>query len=171
MMSDDQLDRMGDTYKALGGLVFPIVVFVDNSGEERGEKGPFLEYLLAGRNRLAMFERLGIKFPGEVKIAAGNLYGAVQQQGSLRLSEGGDPTNWVVATDPELYVLANDVHRRQLNAEEMREAIDAYIERFPHASDRQISRDLGTSPTTVGDWNLKAWLNNLRAGLPFLGRE
>src|SRR5262245_45083379 len=54
-VSDDELDKWAATYKEVG-LLFPIVVFVDNEGEERGEKGPFPEYLLAGAHRLAMFE-------------------------------------------------------------------------------------------------------------------
>jgi hypothetical protein len=48
-MSDDELKSMADSYERIG-LLSPIVIFVDNSGEKRGEKGPLPKYLLAGRN-------------------------------------------------------------------------------------------------------------------------
>ena len=142
---------MADSYKAIG-LLFPIVIFVDNSGEARGEKGPWPKYLLAGRNRLEMLKRVGVDDPRDAKIASSNLYGAIQevyairQQGYLRLADGSEDKNWVIETDPELYVLATDVARRHLNAEEMREAIEAYFERAPRASNRKAANDLGVSP-------------------------
>ncbi len=154
--TDDELDRMAATYDVLG-LIFPIVIFVDNSGEARGEKGPFPEYLLAGRTRLAMLERRDIKDPQDAKIAGSNLYGAIhrvqaiRQQGYLRLSDGGETENWVVDTDPELYVLATEVYRRHLTAEDIREAIAAYIERAPQASNREVAKTLGVSHHTVAE--------------------
>ena len=57
----------GRDYKKIG-LLFPIVVFVDNSGEERGEKGPFEETLIAGRNRLEILRRAGVEDPRGAKI-------------------------------------------------------------------------------------------------------
>ena len=78
MMSDAELDKMGVNYNAIG-LLFPIVIFVDNSGEARGEKGPWPKYLLAGRNRLEMLKRVGITDPRDAKIASSNFYGAIQE--------------------------------------------------------------------------------------------
>ena len=89
---------------------------------------------------------------------------AIRKQGSLRLSDGGEPKEWVVETNPELYVLASDFHRRHLSAEQRRKRIAAYIERDPYASDRKISEDLGISPTTVGGERKKQRGQNVQFG-------
>jgi hypothetical protein len=155
MMNDAELEAMGENYKA-NGLLFPIVIFVDNRGEERGEKGPFPETLIAGRNRLKMLERIGINDPRDATIASSKLYGAIhkvnaiRQQGYLRLSDGSVAKQWVVETDPELYVLASDVHRRHLTAEQRDAAIAAYVKVDPLASNREVGRALSVSHTTVG---------------------
>jgi hypothetical protein len=56
------------------------------------------------------------------------------------------------SSDEERYelALALNLKRRHLNREQMRELIAAECERTPGASDREIARRLGCSPTTVG---------------------
>jgi hypothetical protein len=141
-------------------LLKPIVIFVDNHGEERGEKGPFPEYLLDGRAQLEALSRIGIKDPRDATMSSSCLYGAIRKVQAIRLqgyltlgggSSEGKARQWVTETDPELYVLTANVRRRHLTAEQKRDVIAAFIKAKPQASNRAVAKTLGVSHVTVAD--------------------
>src|SRR3982750_1867538 len=49
------------------GLLQPILIFVDNSEEANGAKGPFPRFLLDGSNRLAALKKIGIDDPHKAR--------------------------------------------------------------------------------------------------------
>jgi len=152
MMSDAELDELAKDIKA-NGLQEPIILWRDNTTAADGAEGPFDEYLLDGRNRLAALKRLGITDPRQATLSRPGLGTHVRYLTAMveTSAMGGKGSTWEVDTDPVTYVLSANVYRRHLSESQKRDAIAAYIEADPTASDRKIGRALGVDHKTVGD--------------------
>ena len=155
MMSDAELDDLAADIDK-NGLKDPIVIWIDNSEEPKGTKGPFAEFLLEGRNRIKALERIGIKNPyraaplgsfhlGVTKVAA------FKRSGSLSLDDYTITGRWEAWVNPEVYVLSANVHRRHLTPAQKREAIKRFINADPRASNRKVARTLKIDDKTVAD--------------------
>lgn len=154
MMSDAELDELARDIEE-NGLQQPIILFRDNSEAVNGHTGPFPTYLLDGRNRLAALGRLGITDPREAKSghivdSRVRILEAVQE--GFTLSGGkSSRTTWTPAVNPTTFVLSANVRRRHLSTAQKRDAIAAYLEAEPTASDRKIARELGVDNKTVAN--------------------
>jgi hypothetical protein len=155
-MSDEQIAELAKDIQE-NGLLMPVIVFEDNSEEPNGVKGPFPRYKLDGRSRDAALRLLGITDPdfgikggmGGWNIDKVRVVKAMKQ--SLVFGSAGlSAPCWEVDVDPYAYVLTANAHRLHLNSEQKRQAIEAYRKVNPTASNRQVARATGTSPTTVG---------------------
>jgi transposase-like protein len=157
LMSDSELDELAQDI-ATNGLQQPIVLWRDNQEEPNGAEGPFPLYLLDGRNRLAALKRLGITDPYRAKTGQGGYEEKVRilkaTSDGLLIGAGrrGKTTvAWKTDTNPITLVLSMNVRRRHLTSEQKREAIAAYIDADPKASNRKVARDLGVSDPLVGE--------------------
>lgn len=107
------------------------------------------------QNRLAALGRLGITDPREAK--SGHIVDSrvrileAVQEGFTLTGGKSSRTTWTPAVNPTTFVLSANVRRRHLSTTQKRDAITAYLEAEPTASDRKIAKELGVSPTTVGD--------------------
>jgi hypothetical protein len=101
-----------------------------------------------------------ILFDGQL-LDGRNRLNAAQKEGLLSLREGGLSIKWPdghieilrreeVRGDPYGIVLAFNIHRRHLTAEQRRDLIAALLKAKPDQSDRQIAKQTKTSPSTVG---------------------
>ena len=142
MMSDVEIDVQAADIKR-NCMIEPIVIWVDNSEAANGSEGPFPEWLLDGRNRLAALKRLGITDPRKAPLPVYRDHDGIKKLHALQkiLPFGGD-FRWVTETDPELYVLSVNVHRRHLTPEQKRDAIVRYIKADPKASDLKVAKTL-----------------------------
>lgn len=134
------------------GLLQPILVFVDNSEEANGAKGPFPRFLLDGSNRLAALKKIGIDDPhkarpGKMGMETVRYVNAITQASVL--GGGGLSHSWETDCDPYEYHLALNIKRRHLTTEQKREEIMRAAERNPNKSLRAIAREVGVSHPTV----------------------
>jgi ParB-like chromosome segregation protein Spo0J len=137
MLPDVDLVELGENIRA-HGLLHPIIILSQDNND----------LLLDGCNRLDAMVRVGIKFnlscrqPGwwNLDILDENIPST-----SVDLAEtlGGD-------VDPYAYVLAANVHRRHLTAEQKRDLIAKLLKAEPAKSDRQISKMVKVDHKTVG---------------------
>ena len=134
-MSDVEIDELAKDIEK-NGLLEPIIIWVDNRKEANGAKPPFSQYLLDGRNRLEALRRLGITGPHHKRPGGG-----VRYFNAIKQCVGGK-CSWETDTDPEVYVLSANVHRRHLTTEQKHEAIAAFIKADPKASDSRIAKTL-----------------------------
>jgi transposase-like protein len=135
LMSDAEIDELAKDIEK-NGLLEPIIIWVDNREEANGAKPPFSQYLLDGRNRLEALRRLGITGPHHKRPGGG-----VRYFNAIKQCVGGK-YSWETDTDPEVYVLSANVHRRHLTTEQKHEAIAAFIKADPKASDSRIAKTL-----------------------------
>jgi hypothetical protein len=135
LMSDAEIDELAKDIEK-NGLLEPIIIWADNRKEANGAKPPFSQYLLDGRNRLEALRRLGITGPHHKRPGGG-----VRHFNAIKQCVGGK-CGWETDTDPEVYVLSANVHRRHLTTEQKHEAIAAFIKADPKASDSRIAKTL-----------------------------
>jgi hypothetical protein len=124
LISPAEIKELGDDIRARG-LLHPIVLWRDADGYS----------LLDGRNRLDAMEAADIEVPAGVE--------AMLAEMSVTIREA--------PTDPYDYVISANVRRRHLTAEQKRDLIAELLKRRPDKSDRQIGKQVGASPSTVGD--------------------
>jgi ParB-like chromosome segregation protein Spo0J len=130
LMSAPELRELGEDIRK-NKLVSPIVFF-------RGK-------LLDGRNRLDAMEAVGIRF--EIWRADKSRY---------ELSSSDVDLGWPASVeldrdaDPYAFVIAANMRRRHLTAEQRREVVEKLIKQTPEKSDRQIAEQIKASPSTVG---------------------
>lgn len=153
MMSDEQIDDLAKDIKE-NGLQEPIILWRDNREEAKGSTGPFPVYLLDGRNRLAALKKLGITDPtrakfGDVVAFTVRTLSAIRQITTIG-GRGGMTAKWETDCDPLALHLSLNVHRRHLNAQQKRKAIEAMLDANPENSDRVIAKKAKVSPTFVG---------------------
>ena len=153
MMSPSELQELAQDIKQ-HGLEEPITLWRDNSGEAKGEGGPWPEFLLDGRNRLAALELIGIDDPTQAPPAHTGqslvrTYYAIKMVQSLSLTQGAGKERWVKDVDPRAYHLSRNVYRRHLTAEQRRWEIKRAIAKNPKASDREIARQAKVHHETV----------------------
>jgi hypothetical protein len=164
MMSDAELDELAADIKA-NGLQEPIILFRDNREERNGGEGPFPIYLLDGRNRIAVLQRLGITDPnrapgGQIVSSRVHILDALTEGFTLSGNRRSPPT-WTPNVDPEKFVRSLNVYRRHLASEQKRDAIAAYLKIDPTASDRSIGRN---RPARLGHLGIDAsWLSRRRS--------
>jgi hypothetical protein len=136
LMAEAELRELGKDIKA-HGLVSSIVLY----------KGKLLD----GRNRLDALELVGIKF--------GFMYGTEPATRdkffALHGCNGDLPDNdgTLVAhldSDPYDYVIAANLHRRHLTAEQKRDLIAKLLKAKPETSDRVIAKQTKADHKTVG---------------------
>jgi hypothetical protein len=130
-MAPDELKALGEDIKK-NGLTSPIAIVTRDAKRWHYQ-------LLDGRNPLDAMELVGVPF-------------------NLTLRLGGCRIDWnetvytlrVIDSDPYVYVISANIHRRHLTAEQKRELIAELIKATPEKSDRQIAETVKASPTTVG---------------------
>jgi hypothetical protein len=136
LMSVEELKVLGEDIKA-NGVTAPLALFLS------GDAPPML---LDGRNRLDAMEAVGVDVASAISRWAGG----------HTLEVHGLPAQWVGCVhihndrDPYAYVISANVHRRHLTPEQKRDLIAKLIDLQPEKSDREISRQVKASPTTVG---------------------
>src|SRR3954452_16389327 len=113
MMTGPQIDELARDIGA-HGLQQPITVFP-------GENGPVL---LDGRNRLAAICRIPDQQRRETLLR--------------EISMGQHVVTVSANTDPSLYILSANIHRRHLTPQQKRELISALLESGSSRSDRAI---------------------------------
>jgi hypothetical protein len=163
-MSETELRELGEDIKA-NGLRSPIILWSPGDQLEKDAK----EFLLDGRNRLDAMELVGMETVNKDGKLSGFLGGSNSLRGMHRapivrlhefvaghtLSLGGRTAGLGKEfrkpdTDPYVFVLSANIHRRHLTAEQKRELIAKLIKQTPNKSDRRIAQQTKTSPTTVG---------------------
>jgi hypothetical protein len=150
MVSDVELKKLGDDIRKKG-MDQPIAFYIDKErpdarkdarlaidlGAEIAAKRDRRELpLIDGRNRLEAMQRAGL-------LVADRLSKEIRRAKIVYASE----------YTPEEYVATVNVHRRHLTPEwlaERRERIAALLKEHPEKTDRQIAKETGASPTTVG---------------------
>jgi hypothetical protein len=120
LMAEAELRELGESIKA-GGLSSRIVLW----SPACGSKGVCL---IDGRNRLDAMELVGLDTS---KVILPKEAGATH-------------------ADPYAFVIAANIHRRHLTAEQKRDLIRKVIEAQPNKSNREIARQVKASPTVVG---------------------
>jgi hypothetical protein len=143
----DRLIAIGEDIKA-NGLHFPIIV----QRKFGCRPGNASFSVLDGRSRLDAMVAVGIKF----EIAHIHRYDGP----TIETQDDGPIVDvQVVELHPDqiaAFVLSVNLHRRHLDAEGKRAAIDVLLKLDPGKSDRQIAQQTGSSPTTVGKQRKKA---------------
>ena len=139
LMAPDELKALGEDIKK-NGLTSPIA-FVTR----KDAKGWHYQ-LLDGRNRLDAMELVGVPFKltllhGECLIDGG--HAVIQPNGIDSFQPNG------IDSDPYLYVISANIHRRHLTAEQKRELIAKVLKATPEKSDRQIAETAKTDHKTV----------------------
>jgi hypothetical protein len=124
-MSEAELRELGEDIKK-NGLLVPVVVWKNDKGET---------LLLDGRNRLAAMELVGQCVISDRAIHLGD---------ECYLFDRLDSP-----VDPYAYVIAANLHRRQLTDEERRKVIAKIIKAKPEASDRVIAKTVKRNHKTV----------------------
>jgi hypothetical protein len=141
-MSAEELATTGKDIKA-NGLLHPIVFWRDEETKK--------ESLLDGRSRLDAYEaeRLPI-FAADLPIFTPD--GALVVPYVIRTlnPKGPHDVKRPESETPESYVWSANVHRRHMSAEGKRKAIAALLKVDPSKSDRQVAKETGSSPQTVG---------------------
>lgn len=151
MMTNEELAALSEDIR-INGLQHPIILLRDNTGEQFGESGPFPIFLLDGRNRLAAMKLAGISDPRRAKN--GRIISEtvrILNRFEKRSLMGGKTARdlWVEEVNPITFVLSVNVRRRHLSSSQKRDAIAAFIEADPTASDRKVAKELGVSDHTV----------------------
>jgi hypothetical protein len=123
------MEELGDDIRAKG-LLQPIVLW-------RDADGGYL--LLDGRNRLDAMEKVGLKVVKNPKATD-----------VMRVFADVSMTIIEPPADPYDYVISANVRRRHLTMEQKRDLIVRLLKCRPDKSDRQIAKQVGASPTTVG---------------------
>jgi ParB-like chromosome segregation protein Spo0J len=161
MLSKAELKALADDIKKYG-LQEPIVIWVDNTAETTGNKGPYPRYLLDGRNRIAALRLLDIADPNKAptgKLSINTVRFCYAFKLETVLGGSKSASKWVVDTDPYALHLSLNYHRRQLSPAERRTmlstvqkrwAIKQAIIKYPQKSDREIAKSVGVSAPTVG---------------------
>jgi hypothetical protein len=143
----DGLITIGEDIK-VNGLRLPIIV----QREFDCRPGNASFSVLDGRSRLDAMVAVGIEF----EIAHTDRY----EGPTIETQEDGPIVDIQVVELPPpkiaAFVLSVNLHRRHLDAEGKRAAIDALLKLDPGKSDRQIAEQTGSSPTTVGKQREKA---------------
>jgi hypothetical protein len=132
LMSESELKELGEDIKK-NGLTSPIVLWQADPKER--------EQLLDGRNRLDAIESVTGK-PVEIgapSLMAGDDFLALNRVITLDKS-----------VEPYAYVISANYHRRHLDAEGKRKAIEALLKATPEKSNRQIAETVKASHVTVG---------------------
>jgi len=144
MMSDDELEELGQDIKA-NGLRQEIIWWTPESQQKvinrrLGDRYERDVQLLDGRNRLAAMEKIGIQIRNRIPMACGGT-----ERGEILY--GGDNINPV---DPYTYVVSANLQRRHLTGEQKRELIAKLLKESPSRSDRATARLAKVSDKTVG---------------------
>jgi hypothetical protein len=133
LMSEPELKELGEDIKK-NGLTSPIALW------QADPKAPGVQ-LLDGRNRLDAIELVTGK-PVEIgapSFMAGDDFLALNRVITLDNS-----------VEPYAYVISANYHRRHLDAEGKRKAIEALLKATPEKSNRQIAETVKASHVTVG---------------------
>jgi hypothetical protein len=135
MMSPDELRELGEDI-GKNGLNQSIVLWQCGTPKHR----QFM--LLDGRNRLDAMELVGLLKP---------LHHAINSERKA-LEVWGISSVWLEPpVDPYDFVMSANLHRRHLTSEQKRDVIAKLLKHNPDRSNRQIGRQVGVSPHTVGD--------------------
>ena len=137
--SDDELLKLGEDIRARG-VVFPLAFYRDREGRVS---------LLDGVSRLDAMERENVEFKitYKKKIPYLRVYVGDDSDAIGALKE----TRCVlVHDDPHGFVVAVNIRRRHLTAEQKHDLVKKLIKADPAKSDRQIAKLVDASPTTVG---------------------
>ena len=164
-MSETELRELGEDIKA-NGLRSPIILWSPGDQLEKDAK----EFLLDGRNRLDAMELVGMETVSKSKD--GKLSGFLGGSNSLRgthrapivrlhefvaghaLSLGGRTAGLGKEfrepdTDPYVFVLSANIHRRHLTAEQKRDLIEKLLKARPLSSVRAIAKQTKVDNKTV----------------------
>jgi ParB-like chromosome segregation protein Spo0J len=135
LMSEAELRELGEDIKA-NGLQQPVIVY---DGQ-----------LLDGRNRLDAMALVGIKFKIKLHRDGPRSPPRLVMEANIDLPFCGGLKCPTEIDDPYAYVISANAHRRHLTAEQKRDTIAKLLKANPEASDRQIAKQIDSSPTTVG---------------------
>jgi hypothetical protein len=160
MMSEADLRELGEDIKK-NGLRSPIVLWSPGDQLDKSAK----VYLLDGRNRLDAMERVGMEtvdkdgklseFLGGsnylrgihgIPVAHLHEISVSHAAGDLEMKEPIRKED----TDPYVFVLSANIHRRHLTSEQKRELIAKLIKQTPNKSNRQIAEQVKVDHKTVG---------------------
>jgi hypothetical protein len=131
LMASDELEALGADIKK-NGLANPIAIVTRKDAKD------WHYQLLDGRNRLDAMELVGVPF--NLMLTYGKC--------CLIVGEIVIPPI-VIDSDPYVYVLSANIHRRHLTVELKRELIAKLLKFTPEKSDRQIAETTKTDHKTV----------------------
>ena len=145
-MSDAESASWPTIIKA-NGMQEPIVVFEDNSEASNGSEGPFLCYLLDGRNRRDALRLLGIEVGVESTTAASPV---IRFEPSMRCAEQDRLKRFARRLEGQhrsghLHVLSMNVRRRIASDEQRRPSRPLPPRATQRPVNRKVAKDLGVS--------------------------
>jgi hypothetical protein len=162
LLPSDELLALGEKIKA-HGLLVPVALWAagNSEGPAMGSDPPGAKYqLLDGRNRLDAAEAVGLTVKVDMRRGLVSIEGTdtVQRRSeSERLYEfkvsyafpSLKPVRekWI---DPWAYVIAVNIDRRHLTAEDKRKVIAAWLKAKPEKSNRTIAKQTKVDHKTVG---------------------
>jgi ParB-like chromosome segregation protein Spo0J len=129
-LADEEFDLLVESIKEHNGLLEPI------SLSDEGFNG-HKDRILDGANRYRAMKKLGMSVRKDIDTRY------------VRKPDGNlirDDDDAAIVT----FIINKNFRRRHLSAEKQRELIEELIKADPTRSDRQIAKETGKSPTTVG---------------------